>query len=687
MRLQKLLLVIIITIIANNSIVAQCTYSIANLPDTILACKNTIVNLNPSIQLNGNTPYFIDTFWTPTTGISNPNILNPSINVATTSNNYILTVQSVTASNLITNGDFSLGNSIFTSAYGLGSGGSFGLLSTPGEYAISTNPSLTHINFSNFGDHTTGTGNMMVVNGASTPNVNVWCQTITVLPNTFYDFSAWGTSVDPASPAILQFSINGTLIGTPLALSATTGLWSQFRATWFSGTNTSITICITDQATSGSGNDFAIDDIAFRQICNVQDSVYIDVVNLTPAISNFNKFGCNQDTVVFNANSGVGNIPTGYAWYFGDGGADIIKSPSHIYANQGTYTVKLVTELKGCKDSTIKNISVSHPLSAIFSVDDTLCVGQQANIINTSITSLVTTTQINWGDGIINNNLFHTYSNPGVYTVTMILKDFINCYDSTKQNIVVQDGPAVAFAVVDTILCQGEPMFCLDTINQYTTQYVWDFGDGVVLSNVHHPVHTYTTSGSYNVTLIGKNGKCPDVIANQLVKVNQLPIVNLGADTSYCEGLTGNIPLDVSNTISTDVLWSNGLTGTKKILVSDPGNYWVEVTNDGCISSDTIFIKRDCFIVLPNSFTPGADGLNEYFMPRDISASGMISFSFNIFNRWGENIFNTTNINGRGWDGKYGDKAQPMGVYVYQINAIFKNGQRKNFTGNVTLLR
>ena len=58
-----------------------------------------------------------------------------------------------------------------------------------------------------------------------------------------------------------------------------------------------------------------------------------------------------------------------------------------------------------------------------------------------------------------------------------------------------------------------------------------------------------------------------------------------------------------------------------------------------------------------------------------------------IFNRWGELIFQTESTTGRGWDGKFGGVDQPMGVYVYTIDAQWNNGYRNSFTGNVTLVR
>jgi len=58
-----------------------------------------------------------------------------------------------------------------------------------------------------------------------------------------------------------------------------------------------------------------------------------------------------------------------------------------------------------------------------------------------------------------------------------------------------------------------------------------------------------------------------------------------------------------------------------------------------------------------------------------------------IFDRWGKQVYETTNLNGRGWDGKFNGEFQPMGVYVYTIEVIFANKTNERYQGNVTLLR
>jgi hypothetical protein len=161
------------------------------------------------------------------------------------------------AANLVVNGDFEAGNTGFSSDY---------TLHVPtvnqAEYSITTNPNLVHPLFSSFGDHTSGSGNMMVVNGSSDTTDRVWFEDgLTVLANTTYYFSTWIASAHPASPAQLAFSINGSQIGAVFNASATTGVWQQFFATWNSGAATSADVALVNQNPAFGGNDFALDDI------------------------------------------------------------------------------------------------------------------------------------------------------------------------------------------------------------------------------------------------------------------------------------------------------------------------------------------------------------------------------------------------------------------------------------------
>jgi len=164
--------------------------------------------------------------------------------------------------------------------------------------------------------------------------------------------------------------------------------------------------------------------------------------------------------------------------------------------------------------------------------------------------------------------------------------------------------------------------------------------------------------------------------------------VFLGPDTAICPGgapiiLTDNINSKVSGA---QWKWNTGQT-TSSITVVQPGDYSVGITIHGCRTYDEIVVGNDCFMNIPNIFTPNGDGLNDFFLPREFLAKGLTSFKMDIYNRWGQKIFETTNLTGSGWDGKFNDVPQPEGVYVYMIDATFKDGQKEHRQGNVTLLR
>ncbi len=133
--------------------------------------------------------------------------------------------------------------------------------------------------------------------------------------------------------------------------------------------------------------------------------------------------------------------------------------------------------------------------------------------------------------------------------------------------------------------------------------------------------------------------------------------------------------------------WNTGATNVHTILVDSPGVYYLTASLNGCSTTDSVQIFNDCYLNIPNTFTPNGDGTNDYFFPRQLLSRSVTHFDMKVFNRWGQIIFQTGNINGRGWDGRFNDKDQPTGVYIYTIDANFTNGRVEQFKGNVTLLR
>src|SRR5262249_41402182 len=162
--------------------------------------------------------------------------------------------------NLLANGNFSQGNTGFTTQYTY----SPNSVESEGTYAIASNPAPLHPpNAWSFGDHTTASGLMFVTNGATVANTVMWQETVSVSTNTNYDFSGWGASwTADGSPARLRTLVNGVQVGSDFTLSSQPGRWMQFTAPWSSGTSSVATITVIDANTDGFGNDFVVDDFA-----------------------------------------------------------------------------------------------------------------------------------------------------------------------------------------------------------------------------------------------------------------------------------------------------------------------------------------------------------------------------------------------------------------------------------------
>jgi gliding motility-associated-like protein len=499
MRLRYSAAALILCLLAYYQPKAQCV-TILNLPDTITVCHNSQVQLNPSLDTS-TVDRTTDTTWTPSIGLSDPNIINPIASVANTSMLYTLTIEAVLAANSVLNGDFESGNVDFSSSYTYVAPAP-NVLYPEGLYTITTNPHNVHDGFASFGDHTTGNGNMMVVNGASSP-INVWCQTFAVQPNTNYDLSAWGANCSASgNPAQLQFEINNVLFGSPLQLPLTTGLWTEFFATWYSGANTSVDICIYDAQTAAGGNDFAIDDIKFQEHCTTKDSVYLKVVNMDPAVTNTVTTSCGSATAYFTTTNN-GDVPTQYAWDFGDNGTSNLQNPQHTYTAQGTYNVRLVTTLNGCNDTTYTQVTINFPPGMNYSIADA-----PVNCLSTTFTATYQSgdnaSQFLWifddNSTAATNPTTHVYTQSGAHPVTLVLTSPQGCKDTFTYtaNLSVNIDYSISDSVID---CKTAKLSANFVSGDPATQFHWIFDDTITGSNT--PVtQTFSQPGDHNAILI-----------------------------------------------------------------------------------------------------------------------------------------------------------------------------------------
>lgn len=196
------------------------------------------------------------------------------------------------------------------------------------------------------------------------------------------------------------------------------------------------------------------------------------------------------------------------------------------------------------------------------------------------------------------------------------------------------------------------------------------------------PVITVSTPGYYWVR-ISRDG----CILNDTVQVvDKHFTVGLGDDVSACEG--SSVELKASMRYDARYLWQDGTEGPV-YKVTGNGIYSVVATAGNCISTDTVqvdFVRcRNC-ISLPNSFTPNQDQLNDRFGP--MLYCNTASYSFDIYNRFGQRIFHSSDPGTR-WDGNALGRNCDVGVYFYLIRVRFDypGAEEELWKGDVTLLR
>ena len=400
---------------------------------------NVVVNAGPNqsscalpevFQLQGSLSNPAFPFrWSPATGLSSTTILNPTATISTPIT-YVLTGTAIDLSgDLITNGDFSAGNAGFVTDYTFDPNPVINANELDeGEYTVGSNPAIMHRNWQACGDHTTGNGNMLIVNGATFAGQNAWCQTISVTSNTDYAFSAWVVSVDPNGPVEIQFKIDGVPVGPGNVGLSTTCVWTNFFVVWNSGVSTSIEICIEDINIARTGNDFALDDITFSPLCEVTDEVTLSVSQVT-ATATSNSPLCELETLNL-----VGSGGGTYMWSGPQGftSSDATPSiPAVTSAHAGTYTLT-VTDANGCTDVTTTEVTIGRDTSITYvgtTCDPALQGATVQNYTNQSgcdsiVTSILTLLPT------VNESVTATSCNPGDVGVTTTTFTAYNGCDS-----------------------------------------------------------------------------------------------------------------------------------------------------------------------------------------------------------------------------------------------------------------
>lgn len=220
-------------------------------------------------------------------------------------------------------------------------------------------------------------------------------------------------------------------------------------------------------------------------------------------------------------------------------------------------------------------------------------------------------------------------------------------------------------------------------------------GDSTTLIAALNPPHSWALASEPNIIISDTSVivVSPSVTTNYLVYGDEdtleftlyvhQPILDLGDDFTFCTGDVVNIDAFRPNS---EYLWQDG-SNSPYLDVSAEGTIWLELSNDCGTVRDTLIATEEdcqCYLKMPDAFTPNGDNLNETFKP--ILDCEFSDYSFKIYSRWGELIFRSTDLN-NGWDGKLQNRKQTVDVYHYSVSFLDRLGKPHNSSGTFSLVR
>jgi gliding motility-associated-like protein len=288
--------------------------------------------------------------------------------------------------------------------------------------------------------------------------------------------------------------------------------------------------------------------------------------------------------------------------------------------------------------------------------------------------------QWSFGDGNYSNviNPTHTYIAAGIYPISLVVTNSLGCTDTFLNTLEIEN-PQFANAGLDVEACLN------DTITLTGSgggTYNWS-GISTTPNQASTDV-VATSSISYTLTTDGLNG-CAEDTDIVTITIDTSFVIDAGDDQSIMQGSTVTL---MSSTFASTYQWLplGYYTSTISVSPITTTTYTLIGTNaKGCIDTDYVRVEvAEPFILIANAFSPDGDNLNDELIPIYNGIEQLISYK--IFNRWGEKVFETNDLN-QGWNGKYNGVIQPLGTYIFSIEGRSYSGISVLKNGNVTLVK
>lgn len=476
--------------------------------------------------------------------------------------------------------------------------------------------------------------------------------------------------------------VNDTIcIGSSATLTSTVDLPGG-TYTWSPLPSTSNSITVTPNTTS-----------TYTVIYNLQgctDTASATVlVNPIPVASTSNTTICFGDVATLTASA---NLPNGsYLWSTSETTSSIQVSPGTTTTYSVAYT------LNNCTSPSVNAIVTVNPIPVVTLSSATICAGDNVTL---TATPNLTGGSYTWGPLNAIGGASQTLS-PSVDTTLTVIYTLLNCPSlPASGTVTVNPLPIVTFSsnIVEGCAPLGVTFTATDQTN---ATYNWSTSNALTATGSSSTI-VFPTGGTYDVTLDATtiNGCFASNSMANYIYVEDLPIADFESPISIFTNEAQYVQFSNFSTGATNYVWNfgDGQMSTEvepsHIFQNTMNGYTINLialTDLNCLDSMSISIgyQYNELYYIPNSFTPDGDQNNQIFLPIFYSGYDPLNFQMQIYNRWGEVLFETRNVL-YGWDGSVGEEGLDAqeGVYTYRI--LFKNpdlDERVVVTGTVNLIR
>lgn len=440
--------------------------------------------------------------------------------------------------------------------------------------------------------------------------------------------------------------------------------------------------------------------------CASSPAITTLAINSTPVVGTItsNSPLCNGASLSLTVPDITGAI---FTWTGPNGFASNDQNISIVTAtavNAGSYSVT-AKSANGCISSPVSaNVLVGVAPVTNFGASAACLPNTLVQFNDSSIISEGTIVSYQWdfGDplsGAANTSLSvfpqHTFTSSGSYIVRLTTRSDKGCVSTksfTYNEFIPQ--PTASFSIDDSSVCVNDK---ISFTNKSTTPVgaiqtsLWSFGNGSIedQSDISKILsRSYYTAGNFPVALTVTNTRgCKDDTV-QFVNINPLPLINAGNNIVLFAGESRKLSItgesaDLTYLWSPSDFLSNTVIAEPTIIgiTRDMLYKIVATSSGGCSTTDSISVKLLKPILVPNTFTPNNDGINDLWLIENLQTYP--NAIVEIFNRYGQLLYESKGIY-KPWDGAYKGKPLPFGTYYYIIDT---NGTVSTLTGYVTIIK